>query len=158
MWDKPLKRDDDAYLGINNTHSFATCLILYLYSLEAGRPPLYVELNRVLREMDLKYLNQLGPIEQALFEISQWVENNKQSDARIPTGDQFSQEPDNLSGCFLVYRGARMQEGEIEQFITNVGEDVNLKGHNLFSRSCQIALLQAFAPESSSRITIQNGD
>ena len=43
----------DPEIGLNNPYSKVTCFILYLYSMEFGTPPLYSELNRVAREMDL---------------------------------------------------------------------------------------------------------
>ena len=59
-----LKEDDE--LGLTNPYSCVTCWILYLYSLEFGSPPLYAELNRVCRNMDLSELETLGPIAKAL--------------------------------------------------------------------------------------------
>ena len=34
---------------LSNPYHPATCFVLYLYSLELGNPPLYAELNRVIR-------------------------------------------------------------------------------------------------------------
>ena len=44
---------EDDELSLWNPYSRITCFILYLYSMEFGQPPLYAELNRVCREMDL---------------------------------------------------------------------------------------------------------
>ena len=44
-------REDDE-LGLSNPYSKATCLIMQLYSMEIGSPPLYAEINRMAREMD----------------------------------------------------------------------------------------------------------
>lgn len=44
---------NDVVLGIDYPYSKVTCLILYLYSMELGTPPLYYEANRVARDMDL---------------------------------------------------------------------------------------------------------
>lgn len=46
----------DQDLDITNPYGKVTSLILYLYSMEIGTPPLYSEVNRVTRDMDLKYL------------------------------------------------------------------------------------------------------
>ena len=46
--------DGDSEIGLYNPYSKITCIILYIYSMEFGTPPLYTELNRVAREMDLK--------------------------------------------------------------------------------------------------------
>ena len=64
---EPLQRSMDPELGLENPYSKATCILLYLYSMELGTPPLYSELNRVSREMDTRQLNDLGPIQKALF-------------------------------------------------------------------------------------------
>ena len=44
---KPMNLDkDNKILGLVCPYSNVTCLILYLYSMEFGSPPLYAELNR----------------------------------------------------------------------------------------------------------------
>ena len=43
---------DDADLGLRNPISRITCLVLYLYSIEMGNPPLYAEINRLTTNMD----------------------------------------------------------------------------------------------------------
>ena len=58
------------YKQYEDPYSVEVCLILYFYSLELGCPPLYAELNRVQREMDLAYLETLGPIAYSLGEIT----------------------------------------------------------------------------------------
>lgn len=45
--------------------------------MELGIPPLYAEVNRVEREMDKNYLEQLGPYVRALREVIQFSEFNK---------------------------------------------------------------------------------
>ena len=60
----------DEELGLGNPYSKVTCFILYLYSLEFGAPPLYSELNRVSRDMDLSYLQTLGPFARAISQIT----------------------------------------------------------------------------------------
>ena len=72
-----MTRNDDEILGLFNPYSKATMLILYLYSLELGSPPLYAEANRVARDMDLTYLKELGPYVRALGIITFWSEENK---------------------------------------------------------------------------------
>ena len=52
--DQPLEYEtNDPELDVVNPYSKVTCLCLYLYSMELGSPPLYAELNRVARDMDL---------------------------------------------------------------------------------------------------------
>ena len=48
--DEALNLKDDLDLG--NPYSKITCLVLYLYSMELGQPPLYAELTRVSRDLD----------------------------------------------------------------------------------------------------------
>ena len=52
QWDKPLKDYGDSDLSLPNPYSPVACWVLYLYSMELGNPPLYMELNRASREMD----------------------------------------------------------------------------------------------------------
>ena len=71
-WDDESRTDPE--LGLRNPYSKVTCFILYLYSMELGSPPLYAELNRVARDMDLTQLTNLGPIAKALFIITLYAE------------------------------------------------------------------------------------
>ena len=56
--DKPLTWND-----LQDPYHPAVCMILYLYSMELGSPPLYSELNRVARDMDMSQLENLGPFQ-----------------------------------------------------------------------------------------------
>lgn len=69
-WDKTLTVDDDLEFSIANPYSKVSCFIVHLYSMELGNPPLYSEANRVARDMDLRYLKELGPFMRALKIIS----------------------------------------------------------------------------------------
>lgn len=74
----PMKRGRaDAELGLENPYGIITCFVLYLYSMEFGSPPLYSELNRVSRDMDLKELETLGPFAQALNRITLSAEQRR---------------------------------------------------------------------------------
>ena len=53
-------------LDLSDPYSKMSCLILYLYTMELGSPPLYLELNRIIRENDQTYLESLGPYVRAL--------------------------------------------------------------------------------------------
>lgn len=64
----------DKVLGLKNPYSKATCIILYLYSMELGNPQLFAEANRVAREQDVNYLSELGPFLKALGEITSEAE------------------------------------------------------------------------------------
>ena len=52
---EPLTSDRDAELGVLNAYSKVSCLVLQLYSMEWGTPPLYAEVNRVARDMNLSH-------------------------------------------------------------------------------------------------------
>lgn len=73
-------------LSLTNPYSQVTCFILYLYSMEFGQPPLYAELNRVCRDMDMSELENLGPIAKALNMITISAEGRRESEDRIKTG------------------------------------------------------------------------
>ena len=77
---------EDMELGVMNPYSCISCFILYLYSMEFGRPPLYAELNRVTRDMDLSELHTLGPIAYVLFYITADAEQNRSQDDKIVSG------------------------------------------------------------------------
>ena len=66
QWDKPLEYNTKSDLDILNPYSAVSCWVLYLYSMELGSPPLYLELNRAAREMNTTKLPHLGPFARAL--------------------------------------------------------------------------------------------
>ena len=66
QWDTPLEYGEKSDLSFWNPYSAVACWVLYLYSMELGSPPLYMELNRAAREMDKTKLPQLGPFAYAL--------------------------------------------------------------------------------------------
>ena len=86
-WDKPMTLDCyDSVLGLENPYSKATCLILYLYSMELGNPQLYADANRVSRDFDLDYLWEFGPFLKALGHITDGSEFYKKKNEKITTG------------------------------------------------------------------------
>ena len=60
-WDIPLELNSDSDLSLSNPYSAVSCWVLYLYSMELESPPLYLELNRASRNLDMHFLSQLGP-------------------------------------------------------------------------------------------------
>ena len=83
----PMKlHSSDPELGLANPYSKVTCFILYLYSMELGSPPLYAELNRVARDMDLTQLRNLGPILRALTLITLFAESHRDASDKIMPG------------------------------------------------------------------------
>lgn len=73
--DEALNLKDDLDLG--NPYSKITCLVLYLYSMELGSPPLYYEINRVSRSKDESQLATLGPYIMALGLITSRSEKRR---------------------------------------------------------------------------------
>ena len=66
QWDTPLELGTKSDLDLENPYGPVACWMLYLYSMELGSPPLYLELNRAAREMDKTKLPQLGKFALAL--------------------------------------------------------------------------------------------
>ena len=56
-WETPCTKKDgkspSPELDYESAYSKISCLVVYLYSMEFGHPPLYAEVNRVTREMDM---------------------------------------------------------------------------------------------------------
>ena len=122
QWDKPLEKGSyflHSDLSIINPYSPVSCWLLYLYSMELGSPPLYLELNRASREMDLTNLPQLGPFAAALGMVCWKAEYNKKKEDRIILGQDIGGQ---LTGCFLLWRGAAMKQDWIKDYLKNVGE------------------------------------
>ena len=88
---QPLERFDNAKgdYNLNNPYSKCTCLILYLFSMELGDPPLYSEVRRSIRTVDRGSLETLGPFARALDRILSAAESHRQDSDRIPGGHQF---------------------------------------------------------------------
>ena len=88
MLDKDNYTDEEINddLNIGNPYGRMSCLILYLYSMELGSPPLYYEINRVCRTMDKTHLQTLGPYILSLGLVTGVSESNRDKDDKIPTG------------------------------------------------------------------------
>jgi len=101
------KKDD---LDVYYPYSRITCFILYLYSMELGDPPLFAELNRITRQNDLTQLENLGPMQRVLNEITWAAEQMRDSTDKMPTGKMIGGEDMNIAGIFLLYRGMKMTD------------------------------------------------
>lgn len=77
----------DPEIGLLNPYSKVTCFILYLYSMEFGTPPIYAEMNRVARDMDMSEIYNLGPIMRALSLITLQAEKNRNEKDKVLTGE-----------------------------------------------------------------------
>ena len=79
-------------LNLVNPYGKMSCLILYLYSMELGSPPLYYEINRVCRTMDETELESLGPYILALGMVTALSEKNRDQSDKIVTGEKITKE------------------------------------------------------------------
>ena len=106
--------------NLANPYSKASCLILYLYSMEFGEPPLYAEVNRCCRTMDESELDHLGPFICAFSEVVKTAEVQKEVTDRIPSGESKYKAMKNegqylnLDGTFLLYIGAQIESSQID--------------------------------------------
>ena len=121
QFDKPLEWKTNTELDLYNPYSPVSCWVLYQYSMELGSPPMYQELNRASRDMDLTLLKQLGPFACALSRICFGAEENKKKEDKIVPGEQIGGEFQNFAGCFLLFRGTAMKREWIQPYLDNVG-------------------------------------
>lgn len=91
-------------------------LVLYLYTLEMGEPPLYATVNKVCRSMDRTCLRMLGPYIRALGEVV--VSAEKYKVTKIPSGSSIPNSLNgNLSGLFVLFKGApRIEDKFIDDY------------------------------------------
>lgn len=109
--------------NLGNPYSKIVCFSLYLYSMEFGDPPLYAELNRVSRDMDMNYLKQLGPYSRTMDYITWNAEHKRDPKDKIYTGQDrmmdnraLKMKLGNMAGIFLVFRGAQMKSEWIKNY------------------------------------------
>ena len=146
-WEIPLELNSDSDLSLNNPYSAVSCWVLYLYSMELGSPPLYLELNRTSRNLDRRFLSQLGPFALALLCVCVWGDYHKKEEDRI-LPDQFLG-GGYLTGCFILWRGVPMEQEWIQDYVDNVGEEVRISGNNSYSRNLTVALKFAFKDQGN---------
>lgn len=96
--DDPIKLAD-----LQKPNSKICCYVLYLYSMETGRPPLYSIVNNACRDLDTARLRSVGPFARVMHEILSGSEKNRAKGDRIPTIST------NLTS-FLLFRGASMKK------------------------------------------------
>ena len=110
QWNEPLNWGGNDDLDLSNPYGAVACWVLSVYSMELGNPPFYAEFNKTCRDMDTTRLKQFGPFAYALLLVCARAERKKKMEDMIPTGESFGGAVDNLSGCFLLWRGAQMQQ------------------------------------------------
>ena len=149
QWDTPLEwRYSQSDLSLANPYSAVSCWLLYLYSMELGSPPLYLELNRAAREMDKTKLPQLGPFAAALGWVCNGAEEYKKKEDKIVPGRDIG---GALAGCFLLFRGTAMKQDWIGDYLKNVGNEVHPGGSNSYSRNLTTALKFAFKDQAQDK-------
>ena len=104
---------------MKDPYSKISSLTAYLYSMELGQPPLYAEVNRVTRDMDMTQIEHLGPYICVLFRVLNRGELGKAADDKIVTGQMQGGVFVNYAGSFLAWRGAPMKEEWITPFELN---------------------------------------
>ena len=97
-------------LNLCNPYSKASCLILYLYTMELADPPLYEVLNKGMRMKDYTHLPTLGPYAYALGWVTTNAEQGRAKADKIPSyEDSLLSQVDNplgrLCASFLLFRG-----------------------------------------------------
>lgn len=76
-WESPMSPDKDPIMGLRNPYSTISCIIIKFYTMEFGMTPLYVEVNRALRDQDYTLLREIGPYIKCLSEVTSYGEINK---------------------------------------------------------------------------------
>lgn len=133
--------------------------------MEFGDPPLYAEINRTMRDWDLRYLNSLGPYAACLSYPSHYAENKRLPGDSITTGQDIEKTMGgveyNLGGIYLLFRGVRMKKEWIDPyeqnitfkhprhtkadgFATGLPYLVNLRGYTSCSLELEVAFSFAF--------------
>ena len=135
-------------MSLPNPYSPVACWVLYLYSMELGDPPLYMELNRACRQMDQDLLPLLGPYAKALELVCYLAEENKKKVDKIVHGFVIWK---GLAGCYLLWRGVSMKQEWIQPYLDKVGEDVRPAGCNSYSRNLTVALEFAFKGQAQDK-------
>ena len=105
---KPMNTQNRDDFDLLNPYGKMTCLILNLFSMEFGVPPLYAEVNRVCRVKDMKHIQTIGPFIQALKYTLIHAERNKEKKDIIRTGKVKTSNLDdcveyNISGAFIAF-------------------------------------------------------
>ena len=84
--------------------------------MELGQPPLYAEVNRITRDLDMTEMEHLGPYINVLYHVISNGEKGKVADDKIMTGKMIGGVEQNFAGSFLTWTGAPMKEEWITPF------------------------------------------
>ena len=110
--------ESDPELGLRNPYSKATCMIIYMYSMElggdkdTGTSPFYAEFNKAIRDNDFTNIKIFGPFARALSHITYSAERKRELEDKIESGKNIVKNSKtggalyNMAGSFLVWRGS----------------------------------------------------
>jgi len=110
-------------------------------------PPLYGQLSKASREMDMSKIDTLGPFARALLEVLGGGNNvdKKREDALKRGKENGSKGPlGHFSQSFVVFRGVKMVDDELFDYYKNkLGRSVNVSGTTSTSSELSVALEQS---------------
>ena len=137
--DEPLTTDE-----LWNPENIFVKILFYLYSME---PPLYGQLSKASREMNMRKLDTLGPFARTLLEVLGGGNNidKKRKDTLMRGKENGSKGPlGHFSQCFIVFRGVKMVDDELFDYYKNkLGRSVNVSGTTSTSSKLSVALDQS---------------
>lgn len=107
-------------------------------------PPLYSDVNRACRDMDMTKLTSLGPFARVIYEILYWskVIDLRRSDAlRVGYMNGIDGPYGKFSECFMTFRGVKMEDPKLlEDYKDKIGSMVNILGTISTSMKLSIGL------------------
>lgn len=103
-------------MNLQNPYGKATCLLLNVFTMEFGDPPLYSVINSACRDLNKVYMGTLGPFIACLGAVTEWAEQRREDEDKIHPGKNFGGDEWNIAGIFLVFKGGKLEEDWIEQW------------------------------------------
>lgn len=136
-------------LELCNPYSLITCLVLYLYSMEFGDPPLYSEINRVTRTMDTSQLRALGPFAQAfsciINSVSHYFEEDDQGKTGFSLHYMHGGAEENVGGIYMLHNGTVLEEAQQQALVSLPSSSyLTIDTSTTFSHDLSAALTFAF--------------
>lgn len=149
--DLPLKEAQDDENGFHSDSNFCnpygkiTCLILSLMSMELGSPPLYATFNKASRAMDVKMLNNLGPLARALGKILINAEIYRKEKDKLESGWKINEEVDqNLAGAFIAFKGGLLENSWLRGWEAKNKDQIKVPNNWSFFENVGTALEHSF--------------
>jgi len=136
-----------------NPYAKAVYVLLSLYSMEFGKPPLYQMLYLAAKTQDMFYLDSLGPFAYALALVTHAAEDYRLADDKILSGYELGYDKalGYFEGVFVAFRGAFMEPKLIEAYRERAQKGkVGLPGYTS-TLNLRNALANAFPDEWESQ-------